>query len=527
MDVSQRQPPPRFENPDDTARFRDLLRASDYSGKSVVRALGTDDLSKMRSVGRPLHLARTASGSLLDTLIRLFVLRVPVEPAVLEEVIRPMTLDSWHKAGLVYADGPALHAAVDLLPYYALVLLSDRVLDDGPAPADFVMGLGQTTRSVAAMMVRKPSRLTLDLGTGSGVLALLAAGFSQKVIATDISERALAFARFNAEINGIQNVEFVQGSLFQPVDGRWFDLIVSNPPFVISPGKKFLYRDSGMRGDGLVEAVVRGAAERLADGGFAHIECNWAHLKGQDWKKRLASWAEGTGCDAMVFAQRTRSAAEYAMLWIDETERGTTQQRFDAFGEWIACFRDLGLEAVDNGMFTLRKAGGRANWIHTDTAPEEPGTAAWKHVLQMFQGRDFLGSVPDDNSLLEKCLRPSPDLRVRQDVVYAPGKWTPAKVEIRHAGGLDYGGEIEKDVSEFLMTCDGQRTLREQVAATARATGREEAVLTPICLALARHLVERGFLLPPAEISGPPGAVQGMVQCARQPAREDSSDERS
>lgn len=495
MDVPHR-PPPGFENPSDTARFRDLLRSADFSGKAIVRVLGTDDLWKMRNRSRPLFMARTGALGPLETLIRLFLLRVPVEPAVLQEAIRPMTLEPWLRAGLVYSDGPALHAAVEMIPHSGLVLLSDRMFDD-EQPPDFVIGLGQTTRALAAMMVRKPSRLTMDLGTGCGVLALLAAGFSERVIATDINERALAFARLNAAVNGINNIEFVRGGLFDPVQGQKFDLIVSNPPFVISPSTKYMYRDSGMRADGLVEAVVRGAAAHLAEGGFAHILCNWAHLKGQDWKHRVGTWIQGAGCDALVLSQKVRAAAEYAMLWIDETERGSTQQRYDAFLEWLSLFRELGMEAAENGLITLRKASGRTNWFSTDTAPEEPGTGSGAHVLQMFEARDFLASLSGDESLLDQRLRPSPGMHIMQDLGCRDGRWETAKAEILLDTGLSYGGAIESGVQAFLLSCNGRRTLREQVAETARTTGRDQAEMTTMCLTLARHLLERGFLLPP------------------------------
>lgn len=492
-------PPSRpfgFDNPDDPARFRDLLRAADYSPKAIIRILGTDDLWKMRHRSRPLFLARTGALGPLETLIRLFLLRVPVEPAVLEEAIRPMTIESWLGAGLVLSEGPALHAAVEMITHGGLVVLSDRNYIE-QQPTDFVVGLGQTTRALAAMMIRKPSRLTMDLGTGCGILALLAAPFSERVIATDINPRALDFARLNAAANGITNIDFVRGGLFDPVKDHKFDLIVSNPPFVISPKSKFMYRDSGMRADGLVEAVVRGAASHLAEGGHAQVLCNWAHVKGIDWKQRVGSWLDESGCDALVLSQKLRAAAEYAMLWIDETEHGNSQQRYEAFQEWLSLFREIGMEAAENGMITLRKQSGRANWFHTDTAPEEPGAGAGSHVLQMFESRDYLASLDGDESLLEQRLQPSPAMHIKRDMACRDGSWKAVKTDLRLDTGLSYGGEIESGVEAFLITCDGRRTLREQVTQTAQATGRSPAEMKTMVLALARHLLERGFLVPP------------------------------
>ena len=76
----------------------------------------------------------------------------------------------------------------------------------------------------------------LDLCTGSGCIGLaLAKAFPEaRVVGTDISEQALAYAGVNARINGIGNATFLKGDLFEPVKGRTFDLIVANPPYIRS-----------------------------------------------------------------------------------------------------------------------------------------------------------------------------------------------------------------------------------------------------------------------------------------------------
>ena len=65
-------------------------------------------------------------------------------------------------------------------------------------------------------------------------------------------------------LNGVDNVETRAGSFFEPVAGEQFDLVVANPPYVVSPETAYLFRDGGMRGDGVSELVVRGIPQRLA-----------------------------------------------------------------------------------------------------------------------------------------------------------------------------------------------------------------------------------------------------------------------
>ncbi|HKH07449.1 MAG TPA: methyltransferase [Agromyces sp.] len=111
-----------------------------------------------------------------------------------------------------------------------------------------VLGIGGASRTLAGLMLHTPARRVLDLGTGCGILAMHASRFAREIVATDISERALAIARLNVELNGIEGVEFRLGSLFEPVEGEQFDRIVSNPPFVITPRSHHSPASSGCTG---------------------------------------------------------------------------------------------------------------------------------------------------------------------------------------------------------------------------------------------------------------------------------------
>ena len=86
-----------------------------------------------------------------------------------------------------------------------------------------------------ALAVRaEPHGKVVDLGTGSGAIALALASERPRwqVTATDVSAEALAVARANAVSHGLERVEFLEGEWLEPLAGRRFDLVVSNPPYI-------------------------------------------------------------------------------------------------------------------------------------------------------------------------------------------------------------------------------------------------------------------------------------------------------
>ena len=174
----------------------------------------------------------------------------------------------------------------------------------GALPTDHVLGVGGASITLAGLQLPDLVDATLDLGTGCGIQALHAARRSRRVVATDVSPRALRYAELNAALNGVRNIEFRLGSLYEPVAGERFDRIVSNPPFVITPRRAgvpaYEYRDGGMVGDALVAAVVAGAAEHLVAGGVAQLLGNWEQRPGVDGLVRAARWADAAGLESWI-----------------------------------------------------------------------------------------------------------------------------------------------------------------------------------------------------------------------------------
>jgi hypothetical protein len=485
---------PAFSDPDDYRHMKDVLEAAGYQDKTILEALRIGDFPSLRGQDQPILLERTSGGSPLDTLIRLFLLEKSVDRETMKQAIRPMTVEAWVKAGILEHEGDSLRAGVKLLPFHEMLVAFDP--DRTVGAGDYVMGIGSSSLTLANITVRRQGSRTFDLGTGCGIQALLAAPHSDSVAASDRNSRAVAVARFNARLNGLDHITCLEGDLFGPVDGLRFDLIVSNPPFVISPDTRYVYRDSGMEDDRICQAIVRTAPDFLVEGGYCQILCNWAEYRGQDWRNRLATWFEGTGCDVWVMRSESRQAEMYASTWIRHTERLDDTAFARRFDEWMAYYRKREIESVAAGIITMRRKSSGPNWVRIEEGPEKMIGPCGESVLRGFEAMDFLQAMGDDSGILGACFHVSPDVRLNQQYEPVDGAWSVVESSVRLSKGLAYDGQTDPVVANLLAVCDGRSTLNEIINRIALQLGSDPGGITNQFVELARRLVERGFIVP-------------------------------
>jgi methylase of polypeptide subunit release factors len=353
-----------------------------------------------------LHVRRLAATDPRAVLVQLFVLGEPVRADAL--AVDTTELEA---AGLVKRDGDLVHAISRLTPHAGLLLAHDG--EDNEHDPDHVGGMNNATRTMAMLTIRQPVDRALDLGTGSGTQALLVARHAESVVATDVNARALRYAALNARLNGV-NLDLREGSWFEPVADEQFDLIVANPPYVISPDTQYVFRDSGLDGDTVSRDVVRGAAARLREGGHATIMCNWICRDAAETWQPLVEWVADTGCDALLLAHKPIDPFQYAARW-NEPLRDDPEVFVAAIERWLHSYERAGIAGIGIGAVVLRKRAGD-NW-HRGYDLEQPAAgAAGEHLLRLFAAAD--APLGDDNEVLATHFALIPGHRLEQRLVY-------------------------------------------------------------------------------------------------------------
>jgi len=279
------------------------------------------------------------------------------------------------------------------------------------------------------------------------------------------------------------------------VAGESFGLVVTNPPFVVSPAteERLVYRDSGLPGDEVVRRVVTAAPRHLAPGGWCQVLANWVHRRGEPWQDRVAGWLQGSGCDAWVVQREAADPAEYVELWLKDAGvhgRADYAARYDA---WLGWFDEQHIEAVGFGWLHLRRVERRDAVLHLEEWPFEIEQPLGGEVVDRARRTDVLARL-SDGELLASRLRTRVD--VRQESVGEPGAGDPETIVLRQQRGMRRARQVDTVEAGLVGACDGDLTVGQLLEALATLLGEDPDALRAHRLDAVRELVTDGFLLP-------------------------------
>jgi hypothetical protein len=482
-------------------RLRAALEQAGYTYDGVAGLLGPVAHAALSRNETTPGLRATRDGSPLGTLTRLWLLQAAVPLEAAEQAL-PGLVGPLADLGIVERSGAEVRALVDVRPYadedHDWWVLSDltpgldgRNLRVGP---DHVLGISSASSSLAQLTVREPVARALDLGTGCGVQALHLATHAQEVLATDVNERALWLTRLNAELDGVADrVEVTEGSLYDPVAHEQFDLIVTNPPFVISPAtdERLVYRDSGLPGDEVVRRVVTGAPPHLRPGGWAQVLANWVIETDRPWDERLREWVAGSGCDVWVVQREVADPAAYVELWLKDAGLHGTPEYVDRYDAWLGWFEEQRVDGIGFGWLNLHRTDRDdpvlrfEEWPYDIEQPLGPEIAHWGRRVDLERSLD-------DEALLAARLVARSD--VRQETFGLPGAEDPEQIVLRQQRGLRRARKTDTVEAGLVGACDGDLSVGQILDALSTILGSEPRAMREGYLPVVRDLLVEGFL---------------------------------
>ncbi len=504
---------------DQLTALRADLRNANYTIDRTTQLLGdlaNDALHREQAV--------PATRVLIDStdpaayLMRLFMLGHTLTEAEIAAAFPTLGLAGACAMNLVTREGPGIRALTEIRPHafsdesgqtdWWLASDLGEVATGGALAADHVLGAGGASLTLAQFTSRTKVGRVLDLGTGCGIQALHASTHADTIVATDISRRALDYARFNAALNEV-SCDLRLGSMLEPVADERFDLVVSNPPFVITPRidnnstlPQYEYRDGGRSGDDLVHDLIVQIGSVLAPGGVAHLLGNWEIRGEADWTERVIQWLDEAEAahgplDAWIVQRELLDPAQYAETWI--RDGGTTQDRDPeayaaTYSAWLDDFASRNVQGIGFGMIWLRKPASGERTVRrleeiTGTVQQPLGPV----VARSIAAHDWHTALSDDELCTQR-------LTVTQDITeeryYTPGSQDPNVIIIRQGGGYGRTVQATTVLAGLVGACDGELTIGQITGAIATLFEVDEIDLRAEVLPDVRGLVTDGLLVP-------------------------------
>ncbi|CAM3890826.1 DUF7059 domain-containing protein [Corynebacterium frankenforstense] len=401
----------------------------------------------------------------------------------------------------------ALRAVVDVRPVHLngadRVVFSDRdaSVTDAEQRRDHVPGMGQASLTLLRSVPDTPCGSLLDLGCGCGVQSLAQAGLAESITATDVLDRALDFTRATLAGAGRADAEVLDGPWFEPVAGRRFDRIVSNPPFVVGPPEVgHVYRDSGLGLDAASATVVSGVAEHLNPGGHAHLLAAWVHREGENWAARVASWLPEDGVAAWVLERDRVDPSTYVGTWLrDEGVDPRSPEGAARTHAWLDYFESENVETVGFGFVAVENIGDAPSEVVAEELTQAFTDPLGPEVEEYFRRAAWL-RARDTEGVLAANYLVRPGVALEEVGLPDAGTGLGFADEVRRLTRTDgprFSHEVDAHVAAVVAGLHPQGlTLSDVAELYAAAKGLDADEVRTGAAAVTVDLVRHGLLLP-------------------------------
>lgn len=308
--------------------------------------------------------ARPKVGDGLDALIYLFVIGESLPASDAESLFPPPVRDALSRTRLILtdpADANRCIASVAMYPIRDLFIASDRWNNPDHTqremfPDIVYPALTKSAKQFIDFTSYEPCDDFLELCAGTAPAALLASRSAKNIWATDIAERSIDFAKFNAALNGIQNVNILQGDLYQPVEGRIFDRIAAHPPYVPVLRPAEIFYGGGEVGEEITQRIVEGLPSKLKPGGRFYCRTMGTERPGRSFESRVREWlgANHAEFDVALFTLQSFEPRQFAL---EETLAKNGGR--DQYAQWEKLFTKNDVRGLLLGVVIIQRIIGQ------------------------------------------------------------------------------------------------------------------------------------------------------------------------
>jgi SAM-dependent methyltransferase len=427
-------------------------------------------------------------------LTRVFVYGDDVEAESLEPHLGTPLFSALRQAEMLLPAPTApskVRAGFRVLPFQGLWLLHD----DPSAGAEAVMGPGPTTLELSQWMSVEPGQSVLDVGCGAGTLALVAAQRgASRVVGTDINERAVRMAAFNARLNHL-HAEFRVGSLFEPVAGERFDRVVAQPPYVARPENvaSVTYLHGGAMGDELAMALLAGLPQAIAPQGEAQVMFDSAVRK-QTLASRVRAALGTAAVDVVLLSARGASADLHALGYatVDAPDLGPLYEA--CVRRYRAHLEAVGVSEFTHALLALRTSDSPGGTFTVGVPVRSLGGAPPGALRTLFRSFD-LASAPDAK-LLDSTLALRSGLTWVEERAVPDSSRQPKFRVVFPPGSVGTDHEVAEAAYVLLGAFTTPRPVTEAVSHYAQACGASPEDVRAEVLGFVREALGRGLLEP-------------------------------
>ena len=479
--------------------FTERLQAAGYTGdllKEAPTPLRTPFTPDTRAAALSLLASATTP---FATAARLFHLgdTVPLQEAM---NLLGWTIKETLDLGIVQSDDGHVRATVQISPQGDEWVAADFPHLQDAREHDWVMGVGPSTRQLDHLIPPVTNPHLLEAGCGIGWIARRRIRQGGTAVATDINPRAIAMARLNDCLNQVEGITYAEGDFFlAAAEFAPFDVIVANPPYILSPGGDRTYCETP-DGQTLCESVVSRAADYLKPGGYAIVLLNWIHETDDDWADEPLRWLGDAAVQGWLYQTECSSPEQYAWQWVHTDPRLTDPDSVAAeYKRWLTSYRERQVQRISLGCCFIRKPlAGEPGWRRTDARHLRGfSPLAGQDIETVMRNETWLRQTePDTDTLLDTLYQSSQGLGADVQMVLREG-WRRDVINLHSPGMLAYGGQVDETILRLLELAAQRQPARTLVMALQDKAAAGSSADVPGDIArLVRNLLAYGLISP-------------------------------